>query len=63
MHKPRTITLEQYEEAERLQHGICKSCGATRECCEPDARNYRCDECGERRVFGPHEWLMEGRVT
>jgi hypothetical protein len=63
MSKPRTITLEQYIEAEDLQQGICQSCGAIREGCEPDARNYICDDCGAKRVLGPHWWMMEGRVT
>jgi hypothetical protein len=63
MHKPRTITLEQYLEAEAHSTGICKACGAVRDCCEPDARGYLCDECGEKQIYGPHEWLMEGRVT
>jgi hypothetical protein len=58
-----TITLEQYQECDDQQTGICRACGATRECTEPDARKYRCDECGERQVYGPHEWLMEGLVT
>lgn len=39
--------------------GICKACGAEREGCEPDARNYECYECGEHRVFGAQEILME----
>lgn len=38
--------------------GICLSCGAEREGCEPDARNYECHECGEHRVFGAEEVMM-----
>jgi hypothetical protein len=30
--------------------------------CEPDARNYKCEACGERRVFGAAELVFMGRV-
>ena len=39
--------------------GICKACGAERDGCEPDAREYECYECGEMQVFGASELLME----
>jgi hypothetical protein len=38
--------------------GFCLSCGEERDSCEPDARNYECFECGERKVFGAEELLM-----
>ena len=38
--------------------GICVACGADREGCEPDARNYECYECGKRAVFGAEELLL-----
>lgn len=57
-----TISLEQYEEYDECGLGVCLGCGATRECCEPDARQYECDECGERKVYGAQELLLMGRV-
>ena len=36
----RTFTMQQIEEASGMQAGFCLACGATRECCEPDARKY-----------------------
>jgi len=57
-----TITIEQYEEARDDYMGFCLSCGAERECCEPDARGYICDECGKSKVYGAEEILMMGRV-
>ena len=42
--------------------GLCLACGAGRGCCEPDARNYECESCGEKRVFGVPELFMMGRV-
>jgi hypothetical protein len=38
--------------------GICVACGEDAEGCEPDARNYECESCGERQVFGAEELLM-----
>lgn len=38
--------------------GICIRCGAERDECEPDARNYECWECGEHAVFGAEEILI-----
>lgn len=38
--------------------GFCIKCGAERDGCEPDARNYPCDECGENKVFGAVEIMM-----
>ncbi len=38
--------------------GFCLACGAYHNSCEPDARNYKCEECGERKVFGADEILL-----
>lgn len=38
--------------------GICFECGAEAHGVEPDARNYECESCGERRVFGAEEALI-----
>jgi hypothetical protein len=40
--------------------GICLACGEEQEGCEPDARNYECEACGERQVFGAEEALLMG---
>lgn len=40
--------------------GFCVACGHEQEGCEPDARRYRCDECGERQVYGAAELLLMG---
>jgi hypothetical protein len=39
--------------------GFCISCGNEQEGCEPDARNYRCEVCGDNNVFGAAELLMK----
>lgn len=38
--------------------GFCIKCGADADGCEPDARRYECEECGERGVYGAEELLM-----
>lgn len=38
--------------------GFCLVCGCEADQCEPDATNYKCEECGERQVFGAEELLM-----
>ena len=38
--------------------GFCLSCGEEAEGCEPDARYYECECCGERMVFGAAEILL-----
>lgn len=40
--------------------GFCLACGNEQEGCEPDARNYECEECGKREVFGAQEVLLMG---
>ncbi len=58
----RKFKLEDIEAAMADQLGFCLACGAARDCCEPDARNYECEECGEREVFGAEELIIMGVV-
>ena len=58
----RTFTLEQIEPAMEDLVGFCTTCGAEKDMCEPDARNYECDECGEYEVFGAEMLLHMGLV-
>lgn len=38
--------------------GFCVACGSEQGGCEPDARNYECENCGKRSVFGAEELLI-----
>jgi hypothetical protein len=38
--------------------GLCLACGNEQAGCEPDARKYRCEACGERAVYGAEELLL-----
>ena len=59
---PKRFTLEQIEEASDNMEGFCLACGATRDCCEPDARKYKCEECGLSEVYGAEELAIMGYV-
>jgi DNA-directed RNA polymerase subunit RPC12/RpoP len=55
------ITLDDYQQMSEDNEGQCTSCGY-RQCAEPDAENYECEECGKRLVFGADWFLITGRV-
>ena len=38
--------------------GFCLSCGDEDRGVEPDARRYKCKQCGELRVYGAQELLI-----
>ncbi len=38
--------------------GFCLVCGHEQDGCEPDARNYKCDACGEDQIFGSDDLLL-----
>jgi hypothetical protein len=52
-----------YQRAEDDMDGFCLACGATRGGCEPDARKYPCESCGEAKVYGLPELLLMGLVV
>jgi hypothetical protein len=54
------VTLERVMEAIEQDDslGFCLGCGAEASGCEPDAREYKCEECGQRKVYGAEELLF-----
>jgi rubrerythrin len=40
-----------------VQPGICTVCGTIHDGLEPDARRYKCEDCGEPQVFSAMELL------
>jgi len=58
-----TFPLEEVEQAMADQAGFCVECGEGRDCCEPDAHNYKCDSCGMMAVFGAEELLIMDLVV
>lgn len=59
-----SITLARVEEAVERQMtsldnpGFCIACGEDQDGCEPDAREYECECCGKRAVFGAADLLL-----
>ena len=43
--------------------GFCVGCGAEQMGCEPDARQYKCEDCGQNKVYGAAELILCGVVT
>jgi hypothetical protein len=39
--------------------GFCIACGSEQDGCEPDARHYECEHCGEHEVYGADELLFK----
>jgi hypothetical protein len=40
--------------------GFCLACGEQADGCEPDARGYTCESCGDKEVYGAQEVLLMG---
>jgi hypothetical protein len=38
--------------------GFCLACGHEQDGCEPDARKYECEACGEHQVYAPEELII-----
>ena len=38
--------------------GFCLACGLEADGCEPDARRYTCEGCGEKQVYGDEELIL-----
>jgi hypothetical protein len=58
-----SFRLEDIEPAIEDNIGFCTMCGESRECCEPDARDYPCDACGNHSVYGAEELVVMGLVS
>ena len=54
------ITVHPSVTADRVvdNPGMCLACGQDADGCEPDARKYDCEHCGEAAVFGAQELLF-----
>lgn len=55
-----TLTEERIVEAVQADDclGFCLACGEEAGNLEPDAENYLCENCGERKVFGAEQILF-----
>lgn len=59
-----SITVQRLMDAHMRQKmtlddpGLCIRCGNEQTGCEPDAREYACEACGESAVYGAEELLL-----
>ena len=56
------ISEEEFVYGSEMSQGHCLACGEQADGCEPDACNYKCECCGECKVFGFEELLIMGLV-
>jgi tRNA(Ile2) C34 agmatinyltransferase TiaS len=59
----KTFHIHELEDAMECYDGFCLACGHRQDTVEPDARRYRCDDCGARWVHGAEEIILMGLVT
>ena len=43
-------------------NGVCIECGYIQDSCEPDAREYKCEDCGLNKVYGLEQAILEQLV-
>lgn len=48
--------MEAVEEDDNI--GFCIACGNEEYGVEPDAKQYECSDCGEKKVYGAEELLI-----
>jgi DNA-directed RNA polymerase subunit RPC12/RpoP len=58
----KTFSLEQIEAANEEYGGFCVECGEEHWGIEPDARGYKCENCGKDSVYGAEEIAIMGLV-
>ena len=56
------MTWSEYQQSRNDNMGICRACGYEQSGCEPDARGYECEQCGQKAVYGTEELLMMGKL-
>ena len=62
--KPVVISVHSYKNHREQYDGICISCGKWKYGdTEPDAEDYRCDECGKDAVSGVERALELGLLV
>ena len=61
---PVAVSEVDYHEHCDSNDSFCTGCREwTHECCEPDARNYKCPVCGGDTCFGTEEALLQGLIS
>ena len=53
--------IERYQ-LDNENPGFCLVCGDEQGGCEPDARKYKCEACGEKAVYGAEEIMWQHQM-
>lgn len=61
-HAKRTFTQSRIEQASAEHNGFCIGCGHEQGECEPDVRGFKCEDCGQPKVYGTAELVLMGNV-
>jgi DNA-directed RNA polymerase subunit RPC12/RpoP len=56
------LSEDNYIDLSENYGGLCMACGTENYGVEPDARGYKCEECGNRSVYGAEELLLMGEI-
>jgi hypothetical protein len=60
----KAISVDEFQDMCDESQGFCTTCQEfTRDCCEPDAENYDCPECGRLTVYGAEQAMIMGLLT
>ena len=60
---PIVMSSEEYLDHDDNMDGLCLNCLEwTDGGCEPDARYYECESCGQPKVHGAQEAMMMGMI-
>ena len=57
------MTQNEFTECDNDNAGLCIFCGEQADGVEPDARQYTCEICDKRGVYGFQELLMMGLIS
>jgi hypothetical protein len=57
------ISTTQYQAMEDDNTGVCLACHEETSGVEPDAEDYECENCGEHRVTGMMNLLLNGNIV
>ena len=53
-------SMEEVADMDENGQGFCLACGNVQDYCEPDAKNYKCEDCGAPKVNGAAELALMG---
>ena len=56
------LTEDEYKNKENYSIGYCLSCRVEHDSVEPDAENYKCEQCNENKVMGMQNMLIIGLI-